>query len=425
MTEPISPKQRAYMVGSTAEVNVCDGAISSGKTIITLLRWLLFIRNAPRTGELIMVGRTRDAIWRNLIAPLQTEELYGEMALGVVGNHGAPTVSIFGQKVHLIGASDVKAEKTIRGMTVRGAYVDEITTIPEEFFTQLLGRMRVRGAKLFGSTNPDNPAHWFKVKFLDRIGPGEDQLKNWRHWKFLMGDNPSLPPGYEEARRQEFTGLWFKRFIEGEWVAAEGAVFPMWDPDKHVVPWGELPHMSRLLCVGLDYGTNNPTAALMLGLSRELDERGNLERERLYLIDEWGTLKGHGLDDVELSRRFRAWLDEKHLPKQHLDPEWTIADPSAASFKVRLHMDGINNLVNADNDVEYGLKTMASLIANGNLLVSDRCKGFITEIAGYAWDEKKALEGKDLPVKVADHYMDAARYCVTTTENQWADHITT
>jgi phage terminase large subunit len=75
--------------------------------------------------------------------------------------------------------------------------------------------------------------------------------------------------------------------------------------------------------------------------------------------------------------------------------------------------------------VEYGLKTMAGLLANSNLIVTDRCTGFIQEVTGYSWDEKKAKEGKDAPIKVADHYMDASRYAVTTTENQWADHIRT
>jgi PBSX family phage terminase large subunit len=421
MTAAMSDKQLDYLRHSTADVNVCDGSISSGKTIVTLARWLLFVAHAPRTGELVMVGRTRESIWRNLIGPLQTTELYGAMADAVIGNVGAPTVSIMGRRVHLIGASDAKAEKTIRGMTVAGAYVDEITTIPEEFFTQLLGRMRVTGAKLFGSTNPDNPAHWFKAKFLDRI----DQLAGWRHWHFTMADNLHNPPGFEEKKRQEFTGLWLRRFVNGEWVAADGAVYPMWDPDRHVTPWADLPRMERLLAVGMDYGTNNPTAALLLGIAPDYDEHGYKTRRRLYLIDEWGTPKGHGLDDVELSRRYREWLHTPHLPAgQHLEPEYTVVDPSAASFKTRLYLDGVQNLHNADNDVSYGVKLTASLLANDNLIVSDRCRGLIQEVTGYSWDEKAAAAGKDQPVKVADHYLDAARYALTTTETLWSDLIT-
>lgn len=421
MSDAFSPKQSAFFRDSTASVNVCDGSIRSGKTIITLFRWLTFVRRAPRGGELVMIGRTRDSIWRNLVAPMQDDSLFGDVSEAVVGNYGAPTVSILGRKVHLIGASDAKAEKVIRGMTIAGAYVDEITVTSEEFFTQLLGRMSVRGAKLFGSTNPDNPAHWFKVKFLDRI----NELPNWRHWHFLMSDNPSLSPEYIADKRREFTGLWFRRFIEGEWVAAEGAIFPMWDPDVHVIPWVELPRMDSLLAVGIDYGTNNPTAALLLGVGAILDDHGTVTERRLYLVDEWGTPKGHGKTDAQLSEGLREWLNRRHLPNQTLEPQFTICDPSAASFKTQLYADGVNNLANADNAVEYGLKTMASLLGNHQLMVSDRCRGFISEVTGYSWDEKKALKGEDAPIKVADHYMDAARYSITTTENLWHKLIRT
>ena len=216
---PMSDKQIQYLRNSNARVNATEGSIRSGKTIVTLLRWAMFIIKAPRTGELVMIGRTRDSVWRNCIAPLQSAELFGPLADNVTGNHGAPTVVIMGRKVHILGASDVKAEKVIRGMTVAGAYVDEVTTLPEEFFTQLLGRMSVKGAKMFASTNPDNPAHWYKTKFLDRL----DTLKDWRNWHFTIDDNISLDPEYVASIKAEYTGLWYKRFILGEWVAAEGA----------------------------------------------------------------------------------------------------------------------------------------------------------------------------------------------------------
>lgn len=411
----ISAKQLTFLRHSTTRVNILDGSIRSGKTIISLLRWIIYIARAPLGGELVMIGRTRDAVWRNCIGPLQNSALFGAIAAQVVGNYGAPTVRILGRVVHILGASDAKAEKVIRGMTVAGAYVDEITVIPEEFFTQLLGRMSVPKAKLFATTNPDNPAHWLKTKFLDRI----ERLADWSSWHFTLDDNPSLTEEYKASVRQEFTGLWYRRFILGEWVAAEGAVFPMWDPLKHVIPWATLPRMERLLACGIDYGTNNPTAALLLGLSREYDDHGNVSSRRLYLVDEWGVPKGHASTDAALSTGLRAWLNRRHLNNQDLDPDNIIVDPSAASFKTQLWEDGIRNLVNADNDVEYGLKTMASLLGNTQLLISDRCTGFINEVTGYSWDEKQAAKGKDAPVKVADHYMDAARYAITTTENQW------
>ena len=170
MTLPtLSPKQLLSVREADAKVNIWHGAIRSGKTIGSLIRWLIFVSTASTSGALVIVGRTRDSAWRNVVTPLQDPAITGPAAALIVGNYGAPTVSILGRRVFVMGANDVKAELNLRGLTVAGAYVDEITTLPEGFFTQLLGRMSLPGSKLFGTTNPDNPAHWLKRKFLDRL----------------------------------------------------------------------------------------------------------------------------------------------------------------------------------------------------------------------------------------------------------------
>ncbi|WP_018135435.1 PBSX family phage terminase large subunit [Acaricomes phytoseiuli] len=409
-----SPKQQDFLKHSTARVNVLEGSIRSGKTIASLLRWLIYIARAPLGGELVMVGRTRDAVWRNCIAPLQNPALFDTAANHVIGNHGAPTVTILGRKIHVLGASDAKAEKVIRGMTVAGAYVDEVTVVPEEFFTQLLGRMSVPGAKLFGTSNPDSPSHWLKRKFLDRI----NKLPDWASWHFTLDDNPALTEEYKNSIRNEFTGLWYRRFILGEWVAAEGAIYDMWNPEKHVITWDKLPAMQRLLGVGVDYGTTNATSAVLLGLG---------DNNRLYLVDEWrydAVQAQARLTDAQISQRLHDWLTQPHLPNlDHAVPEWTIVDPAAASFKVQLADDGIRNVINGDNNVLYGIRTTASLLATGKLQVSDRCTGFINEVAGYSWDQKATEAGEDKPIKTADHSLDAARYAIATTETNWRNVV--
>lgn len=409
----LSDRQLTSLRESKARVCVWSGAIRSGKTIVSLLRWLLFVATAPRGGELVMIGRTRDAVWRNAISPLMDPMLFGSAAAHVVGNHGAPTVTILGRRIFVLGASDAKAEKVLRGLTVAGAYVDEITVVPEEFFTQLLGRMSVPGAQLFGTTNPDNPAHWLKRKFLDRLAT----LTDWAHWHFTLDDNPALTAEYVASIKREFTGLWYRRFILGEWVAAEGAIYSMWDPARHVVPWSKLPPMDRLLGVGVDYGTTNASVALMLGLGEG----------RLWLVDEWRydpAVTQQRLTDAQLSGQMRDWLAAEHLPRPtSLRPEWVTIDPAAASFKLQLHTDGVHGITDADNDVAYGIRTVASLLGSGQLAVSDRCAGWALEAPGYSWSEKATSEGRDEPVKVADHSLDAGRYVVTTTESLWRDRL--
>jgi len=398
----LGAKQLASVRDAVGAVNLWHGSIRAGKTIGSLVRWMLFLANAPLGGELVIIGRTRDAAWRNVISPLQDPSITGTAAALVVGNYGAPTVTILGRRIHVLGASDAKAELVIRGMTVAGAYVDEVTTIPEQFFTQLLGRMSVRGAKLFGTTNPDNPAHWLKRKFIDRI----NALPHWRVFHFTMDDNPSLTPEYIAQKRLEFTGLWYRRFILGEWVAAEGAVYSMWDPARHVIPHAKLPRMTDLVSVGVDHGMTNPSAGILLGLG---------EDRRLYVVDEWwldGATVPGGVTVAAQSASLRGWLGQRR-------PRTVVVDPAAAALRIQLQVDGLAGLATAENDIAYGIPVVASLLGQGLLKVADTCTNLIREIPGYSWDPKQTEKGEDKPIKVADHALDAWRYGLVTTERLW------
>lgn len=428
----LGPQQMRSLRESKVRVNIFEGAIRSGKTIVSLLRFLMAVLFAAG-GVIVVIARTRDSAYRNVFEPLMNPALFGPLARLVHYTAGAPTARIMGRTVHVLGASDAKAEKVLRGLTVALAYVDEVTVIPEEFFTQLLGRMSPPNAKLFGTTNPDSPAHWLKAKFLDRIG---GTLTGWRSWHFQLDDNPALSEEYKHQIKTEFTGLWYRRFVQGEWVAAEGAIFDMWDPEKHTIPWDDLPEMRELIGVALDYGTTNATAALILGVSAEIDSLGR-PAPRLFLVDEFrhdSKLAQQKLTDSELARDFVRWLNDRHLPAStsaRLLPRFTIADPSAASFKVELRKTHGITATDADNDVLYGIRLLASLFASGAVLVARPteanptrgCAGFISEAPGYSWDPKATLVGEDKPIKVADHSLDGGRYVITTTENIWRRYI--
>lgn len=415
----MSPKQIRSIAEAEARVNIWEGAVRSGKSVASMLRWFMFIADPPaQTGAFVMVGRTRDSLARNVIDVMQDERLFGNLAAEVSYRTGAPFATILGRKVYVLGAHDNQAEKVIRGLTVAGAYVDEVTVIQMDFFKQLLARMSVDDAKLFGTTNPDNPMHWLKADFLDRIGSGAKKLDDWRSWHFSLDDNPRLSEKYKNSLKSEYTGLWYRRFINGEWVSAEGAVFDMWDPAKHVVEWDKLPRMAELVAMGIDYGTTNPTAAIILG-------RG--EDNVMYFVDEWGHESKEAEQrwtDAELSKGIRRFHRARHLPElfdrfEREEPvDIVVVDPAAASFKVQLHQDGLHTY-DAENDVLYGVRTMSSMFSRGRLKVSSRCKGLLREIPGYAWDPKATEHGVDVPIKANDHYIDAARYALASTEGRW------
>lgn len=406
----LSDQQVRSIVEAQARVNLWEGAIRSGKTVASLIRWLTHIATMTgRSGEVFVFGRTRDALARNVFAPLQDRSLFGPLARHCRYTAGAPTATILGQTVHVLGASDRQAEEKLRGLTGKSAYGDELTVLPAPFFGQALGRLSVEGAALFGTTNPDNPGHWLRTEYLDRprVQPGRvpaDGELDLASWHFTIDDNPHLPPKYVRDIKTEYTGLWYRRMILGEWVQAEGAIYESWDPGVHVVD--ELPAIARTVAVGVDYGTTNPFAVVELALTTD----GRLCVTREYRHDP--KLARRQLTDAEFSVALRAWLGAA-------PPRFLIVDPSAESFQLQLSRDGVRGVMDADNSVQDGIRLVASLLATRRLVVHSSCAGLIRELPGYAWDDAAAAKGEDRPVKRDDHSLDALRYAAYTTQAQW------
>lgn len=408
---PMSRKQlRSIAQSARHRISIWSGAIRSGKTIASLIAFLIALAVAPSTGLVIIAGRSLQTIERNLIEPLQDSALFGALSSQVVHTRGSTTAVILGRTVHLIGASDARAEGRLRGASVCLALADEITLLPEAFFKQLLGRLSVPGARLLGTTNPDSSGHWLKRDFIDRaheLGIG--------HWHFTLDDNPSLTTSYTESIKAEYGEgtLFYKRFIEGLWIAAEGAVFDMWDEERHVVT--SLPRIHRWIGVGVDYGVQNPFHATLLGLG---------EDRRLYVASEWrynGRHQRKQLTDAEYSERLRGWLG--NVPGiGPVRPSFVTVDPSAASFITQLRRDKLTPTP-AKNDVMDGIRTVSSLLAAGKLLVHSSCRGLIAEMPGYAWDDKAAEKGEDKPIKVNDHGIDSSRYVTFTTRPLWHSKV--
>lgn len=401
----LSPKQIDSIVEARAFFNVWEGSVRSGKTIASLLRWLDFVADRPEGGELIMFGRTRDSLARNVFGPLTDPTIFGSLAHDITYTNGAPTANVLGRTVHCLGANDAQAEPKVRGLTCAGAYGDELTTLPKTFVDQVTARCSIDGSKIFGTTNPDNPAHWMRKEYILR--PREQRLRSWH---FVMDDNPGLSEDYKARQRSAHRGLFYKRNVLGLWVQAEGAIYDMWDEQRHVV--NELPTIIRWFGVGVDYGTTNPFVALMLGLGAD---------GCLYITSEYrhdSKAAQRSLTDAEYDRELRAWITA-----QGVHPEWVVIDPSAASFIEQVHRTAGLNIQAADNTVNDGIRTVATLLGAGRLKIHASCVGLIEELVGYVWDTKASDAGEDKPLKVADHGPDALRYVLRTTEVLWRPYI--
>ena len=247
-------------------------------------------------------------------------------------------------------------------------------------------------AMLFGTTNPDGPYHWFKKNFIDRI----DEL-NMVRFKFGLEDNPFLDPTYIEELKKEYVGLWYKRFILGLWVLAAGAVYDMWDEDKHVKSLAALEGIHGAIkpyrhIVDVDYGTSNATT-----FSHKIFFKAGGETHV-------HTLREYYHDGREAGQKTDAqYLDDlaKFMEGIPGKPK-VIVDPSAASFKVAGAQRGFY-MQEAKNDVIDGIRTVSTFLGSGRYTVDPSCKETLKGYASYVWDEKAQKRGEDKPLKENDH----------------------
>ncbi|MBR2453035.1 MAG: PBSX family phage terminase large subunit, partial [Clostridia bacterium] len=304
---------------------------------------------------------------------------------------------LYGRKIYLEGVNDAGAESKIRGMTLQGAYCDEVTLFTEEFFGMLLSRLSEHGAKLFGTTNPDNPNHWFKVKYIDRRSELDFFLM-----EFLIDDNTFLDPVYVEELKKEYTGVFYKRFILGEWCSAEGLVYPMFDRDVHIV--GEIPKPSgnEEYYISIDYGTLNPCS---MGLWR-LDDKSAVRIKESYYS---GKTQRMLLTDEEYYERLKNLAEGFPI-------KGVIIDPSAASFIATIRRHGEFSVRKADNSVLDGIRVTGTLLQSGKLLIHESCEDAIREFGSYSWDGESQ---EDKVLKEFDHAMDDIRYfCFTVAKKR-------
>lgn len=381
---------KLWQTNKLKRINLLEGSVSSGKTWISLVLWAFWVRTMPDTQDslYLMSARSLTTLKRNCLLPLQS--LVGEdnFTFSINTKEG----KLFGRTILLEGANDSQAEAKIRGLTLQGAYVDEATKVPRDFWAMLLSRLRKAKAKLFATTNPDAPSHWLKKEYIDR----KDKL-NMLVMKFLMDDNTTLPIEYVQSIKNEYTGIFYDRFILGLWVLAEGLIYSRYREAIEKPPEGKAEQYG----LSIDYGTMNAFSA---GLWGKYGDTWYRIKEYYYSGRDTGEQKTDDEYADDLGKFVKGYANEFNKIR-------TIIDPSAASFIALLKQKGIYRVHPADNDVKNGIIEVGRAMHQNKIKVSPDCKNTIREFEGYVWDEKA---GEDKPVKVNDHAMDDIRYFVKT-----------
>lgn len=390
---------------------ICDGAVRSGKTSIMSLSFVLWAMTDFTNQTFAICGKSVGSAERNIINPLlgitylqeQYTMAYSRSTHLLTVRRGKRE-----NRFYLFGGRDESSYMLIQGITLAGVLLDEVALMPRSFVEQALARCSVEGAKLWFNCNPDVPQHWFHQEWVLR--PEE---KNATRLRFSMDDNPSLSEETKETYRSLYTGVFKRRYIDGEWTAGDGLIYTMFDPEKQV--YGEeerpkgLPYIStrRIAC---DYGTVNPFVLLDI-----YDDGDVVWVDNEYRWDSRDRDATHGRQKTD------GEYVADYLALQGDDPQFfcpAVVDPSAASFIVALGRQGIY-VMQGDNDVPNGIRRTAGLFARGKIRINERCHGLIGELQSYVWDSKAAMMGVEKPVKALDHGPDALRYYVNTCLPKW------
>ena len=396
---PISEKQKKILAFpySKFDAIICDGAVRSGKTsllMFSFVEWAMREFNGQRFG---ICGKTVDSCTKNIIIPFISMS-YAKQRYALRWRRSDKLLEVKRGAVtnwfEVFGGKDESSFTLIQGRTLAGILLDEVVLMPESFVNQALARCSVDGARLWFSCNPDNPSHWFYTNWIQR-----HKERNALYLHFAMTDNPSLSEKTLARYESMYSGVFYQRYVQGLWVAAEGLVYPMFDEVENVT---DEQGGAGTYYISVDYGTVNPTA---MGLWRVYNGTAVMEREYYYN----SRKEQHQKTDEEYYQDLEAFAGD--TPIQRI-----IIDPSAASFKETIRRHKRFHIMDADNSVIDGIRFTGSLLAQKRVKVHKSCVNTINEFGAYFWDEKSAT---DAVIKENDHSMDQMRYLCYTLRRKF------
>lgn len=402
MYKPFSEKQMLALTWwmdnskyKNCDAVICDGAVRSGKTFCMSLSFVLWAFSLFSNSSFALCGKTIRSLRRNLVTPLISP--LKELGFEITDKHSENMLLISYQnrfnRFYLFGGKDEGSASLIQGMTLCGILLDEVALMPRSFVEQALARCSVSGSTFWFNCNPEYPSHWFYNEWIKKA-----KEKNALYIHFKMQDNPSLSKKMIKRYEKMYSGAFFRRFVKGEWVAVNGAVYPFMEhsdafPD---IPKGDF----ESYAVSCDYGTVNPASFGLWGKQNDV----------WYRIDEYyfdSKKEGYQRTDEEHYTALCELIGSKEI-------SLIAVDPSAASFIEVIKRHEKFTVVPAQNNVIDGIRCVSSALKDKRIIICNNCKAAIKEFSLYRWSENAK---NDAVVKQNDHAMDDIRYFVTTIMN--------
>lgn len=396
--KPFSRKQRQVLTWWADDSPVkdfdgiiADGSIRSGKTLSMSLSFVLWAMHTYNGQSFGMAGKTIGSFRRNVLTSLKT--MVKARGYTVKDSRSDNLITITDGKTensfYIFGGKDERSQDLIQGITLAGMLFDEVALMPQSFVNQATARCSVEGAKFWFNCNPENPQHFFYTDWVK-----QHKEKNLLYLHFTMDDNLSLSEKVKLRYKGMYTGVFYKRFILGLWVVADGLCFEQFanEPDKWLTDEAE--QQINFISVGVDFGgTNSKTTFVATAI------HGNFERVGVIKAYKLDGAKGT-IDADRLNKEFIRFIRE--LQKEYKAPiKYAFCD-CAETYLIA----GIKNAVKAAGlglavgDSEKGtiidrIVCVNTLLNMNRIYILRSCGQVINALRAAMWDAKAAEKGID------------------------------
>lgn len=409
---PFSEKQKKVLTWwcNKSPVNdrdgiIADGAIRSGKTLVMSLSYVIWAMESFNGQNFGMCGKTIASFRRNVLSFLllvlngrgyKTDYRRTDNRLTVT--RGSITNDFW-----IFGGRDESSQDLIQGMTLAGCLFDEVALMPQSFVNQATARCSVEGSKFWFNCNPENPEHWFKKEWVDKV-----KDKNILYLHFTMDDNRSLSEKVKQRYRSMYEGVFYDRFIRGLWVAAQGRIYTALDKSNVIdtAEWnrtaqGGFSHPLRqnilLATIGVDFGGNGSATAFNLTvITQGFDE--------LIVADELKIKEM--ITPTELERRFidfaaKCVNDYPQLKTVYCDSaeQVLINGLRNAVVKAKLPL-AVKNA--RKGPIIDRIRVGTSLITQKRMLFVSHCKETYNAFNEALWDDKHIKTEKSVDQRLDD-----------------------
>lgn len=400
--KPFSEQQQRLMhwwrPGLTSSENdfvIADGSIRSGKTIACIIGFLTWSQERFSGQSFILAGKTMGALKKNVVRPMQQIlEAWGWSYTYIRSGTDA-RIEIGSNTYYLYGANTEASQDALQGLTAAGAYADEAALFPQSFIDQMIGRCSVDGWKVWMNCNPEGPHAYIKEEFIDKA-----KEKKVYRLHFMMDDNLTLSAQRKEAYKRAWSpgSVFYKRFILGLWVAADGLIYQQFadNVNQYLIDEKWLKENEIIYAtIGVDFGgTKSAHSFTLTGFTRGYKQAVVLDE---YYCKKRINPKQLQEDFIDFVRRakqkykvYEAYCDSAE--------QTLIAGLEMACVQARVGIEIKNAIKGSIND---RIAFYNSLIAQNRWKIISHCKHIIEAFENACYDDKK----KNMDVRLDDGLM--------------------